>query len=103
MPNRNLCATLAGLSLAFASCSSDLTDPQTRERAPQYASAAAMPDVRISEIHYDNPGTDVDERIEISGPAGTNVAGWQVVLYNGGNGATYSPTKIGRASCRERV
>lgn len=34
--------------------------------------AADLPAVRISEIHYDNSGTDVDEKIEVSGPAGTD-------------------------------
>ncbi len=45
--------------------------------------SAALPNVRISEFHYDNVGTDAGERIEISGPAGTNVGGWRIVKYNG--------------------
>ena len=40
------------------------------------------PPVRISEIHYDNTGTDAGEAVEISAPAGTNLSGWQIVLYN---------------------
>ncbi len=40
--------------------------------------------VWINEIHYDNTSTDVDERIEIAGPAGTDLTGWSIVLYNGG-------------------
>ncbi len=45
--------------------------------------------MRISEFHYNHPGTDSagTEKIEISGPAGTNLAGWQVVRYNGSNPA----------------
>ncbi|MEZ5000823.1 MAG: hypothetical protein R2727_09375 [Bacteroidales bacterium] len=39
--------------------------------------------VFINEIHYDNDGTDVDEGIEIAGPAGTDLTGWKLVLYNG--------------------
>lgn len=39
--------------------------------------------VFINEIHYDNAGTDTGEAIEIAGPAGTNLSGWQLVLYNG--------------------
>jgi len=39
--------------------------------------------VWINEIHYDNTGTDAGEAIEIAGPAGTNLAGWSIVLYNG--------------------
>lgn len=53
--------------------------------------SAQLPDVRFSEIHYDNTGTDAGEAIEISGPAGMNVQGWTVVLYNGNGGASYSP------------
>jgi predicted extracellular nuclease len=49
-----------------------------------------VPDVHFSEIHYDNAGTDVGEAIEITGPAGTDVTGWSIVLYNGSNGAVYN-------------
>ena len=44
-----------------------------------------QPSVRISEFHYDNSGTDTGERVEISGPAGTDLTGWSVVFYNGSN------------------
>ena len=40
--------------------------------------------VFINEIHYDNAGTDAGEAIEIAAPAGTDLTGWSVVLYNGG-------------------
>ena len=43
------------------------------------ALASAQSTVRFSEIHYDNAGTDAGEAIEISGPAGADVTGWQVV------------------------
>jgi predicted extracellular nuclease len=43
----------------------------------------------INEIHYDNTGTDAGEAIEIAGPAGTDLAGWSLVLYNGSTGAVY--------------
>ena len=45
--------------------------------------------VWINEIDYDNVGTDTGEAIEIAGPAGTSLAGWRIVLYNGANGAQY--------------
>jgi predicted extracellular nuclease len=45
--------------------------------------------VFINEIHYDNDGTDVGEGVEIAGLAGTNLAGWSIVLYNGNGGASY--------------
>lgn len=41
------------------------------------------PTVHFSELHYDNSGTDVNEKIEIEGPAGTDLTGWSVVLYGG--------------------
>ena len=47
------------------------------------------PSVYISEIHYDNSGTDTGEKVEITGPAGTDLEGWHIVLYNGSNGASY--------------
>lgn len=46
--------------------------------------------VFISEIHYDNASTDSGEAIEVFGPAGTDLSGWSLVLYNGANGSTYN-------------
>jgi DNA/RNA endonuclease G (NUC1) len=54
-----------------------------------FSGAAFAQNVRISEIHYDNTGTDSGEALEISAPAGTDLTGWQVVLYNAANGAPY--------------
>src|SRR4051794_24998591 len=51
------------------------------------APAAAGP--FISEIHYDNARADSGEAIEIEAPAGSDLTGWQIVLYNGVNGAAY--------------
>ena len=48
----------------------------------------------VNEIHYDNSGTDVDEAIEVAGPAGTDLAGWRLVLYNGNGGAVYDTTDL---------
>ncbi|MBW8745441.1 MAG: hypothetical protein JF628_14085, partial [Sphingomonas sp.] len=44
----------------------------------------------INEIHYDNIGTDTGEKVEIAGPAGTDLGGWTVVAYNGNGGVVYS-------------
>ena len=52
-------------------------------------SSLASAQVRISEIHYDNASTDVGEAIEVSAPAGTDLSGWQIVLYNGNGFASY--------------
>jgi len=57
----------------------------------------AAPTVFINEIHYDNTGTDSGELIEIAGPAGTDLAGYSVVLYNGANGATYDTDALSGA------
>lgn len=43
----------------------------------------------INEIHYDNSGADADERVEVAGPADTDMKGWSLVLYNGKNGMPY--------------
>jgi DNA/RNA endonuclease G (NUC1) len=55
-----------------------------------------LPPVRVSEFHYDNSGTDFDEKIEISGPAGTSLSGWSLVLYNGAvnSRAPYNTTSL---------
>lgn len=55
---------------------------------PATAQAADDP-VFISEIHYDNVGADTGEAIEVQAPAGTNLSGWSLVLYNGSGGGTY--------------
>lgn len=46
--------------------------------------------VWINEIHYDNEGTDTGEFFEVAGTAGTNLAGWSVIGYNGNGGTTYA-------------
>lgn len=46
--------------------------------------------VFINEIHYDNVGGDTNERIEIAGPAGTDLTGWKLMLYNGSGGTEYA-------------
>ena len=50
--------------------------------------------VFINEIHYDNAGSDLNEGVEIAGPANTDLSGWQLVLYNGGNGPPYSTISL---------
>ncbi len=52
--------------------------------------ALAATPVFINEIHYDNVGSDSGEAIEIAGPAGTDLGGWSIVLYNGNGGAVYN-------------
>ena len=50
--------------------------------------------VFINELHYDNSGTDVGEAIEIAGPAGSDVGGCSIVLYNGANGSSYNTRNL---------
>ena len=47
------------------------------------AQSAIAQSVFINEIHYDNAGGDTGEAIEIAGPAGTDLSGWNIALYNG--------------------
>jgi hypothetical protein len=49
---------------------------------------------QITEIHYDNTGADANERIEITVPTGTNITGWNVILYNGAGGVSYNTTLV---------
>ena len=68
-------------------------------------SSLASAQVRISEIHYDNLSTDTGEAIEVSAPAGTDLTGWSVVLYNGSNGQSYDTDPLSgviAASCGMR-
>lgn len=48
----------------------------------------------INEFHYDNSGTDSGEFVEIAGPAATDLGGWRLLLYNGGNGSSYGEVAL---------
>lgn len=50
---------------------------------------ASASSIFINEIHYDNAGADTGEAIEIAGRAGTDLAGWKLLLYNGNDGKAY--------------
>ena len=62
------------------------------------ASADAVPahdsTIFVNELHYDNAGTDSGELIEVAGPAGTDLSGWSLVLYNGSNGSAYNTREL---------
>jgi hypothetical protein len=42
----------------------------------------------VSEIHYDNTGTDAGEEMEIEGDANSSLTGWSLVMYNGSPGSS---------------
>lgn len=50
--------------------------------------------VWVNEIHYDNDGTDTGEFVEVAGTAGTDLAGWQIVAYNGNGGTVYATANL---------
>ncbi len=54
------------------------------------AQAAVPTTPFVSELHYDNAGTDAGEFVEVQLPPGTSSAGLSVVLYNGSGGAVYA-------------
>ncbi len=49
----------------------------------------------INEFHYDNVGGDIGEFIEVAAPAGFDLTGWSLVLYNGSNGGSYNTISLG--------
>ena len=51
----------------------------------------------INEIHYDNQNIDVDEGVEIAGPAGTSLAGYSLVGYDGNTGQAYTNVDLAGA------
>ena len=51
-------------------------------------------DVFINEFHYDNASNDVGEFVEIAGPAGTDLTGWTLALYNGSDNELYNSNPI---------
>ncbi len=53
-----------------------------------------LPEVWINELHYDNNGVDVNEFVELAGPAGDNVNGWMLVAVDGATGAQYGRRKL---------
>ena len=50
----------------------------------------AEPIVWVNEINYDPLGTDAGEFIEVAGAAGTDLAAYELQLYNGNGGTVYS-------------
>lgn len=83
--NETLTVTLAnptgGAILGTAAATGTITNDDLPPPGPA--------EVFINEIHYDTAGADVGEFIEVAGPAGTDLTGWSLVLYNGNGGVVY--------------
>jgi predicted extracellular nuclease len=80
---------VAALALLVALSGSSLA-------APPLVADPADP-VFINEIHYDNASGDTGEAIEVAGPAGTDLTGWRLVLYNGNGGGEYDTINLSGA------
>lgn len=78
-----------GLFAVLASCAPDRSIAVSATLTRLGGTASLLAPERISEIHYDNAGTDAGEAIEVSFPNGTSLTGWSIVLYNGSGGAVY--------------
>ena len=50
--------------------------------------------VFINELHYDNTGTDVNELVEVAGPAGTDLSTYSIVLYDGSSSLSYGTINL---------
>lgn len=74
------CFSIYCLALALAGCSELADAPAGVEAARQ---PLALGSLIINELHYDNVGEDIGEAIELLGPAGTDLAEYELVLYNG--------------------
>lgn len=91
--------TLFEANESFAVTLSDVTGGATIGRATatgtisndDTAPPAPAANVFVNEIHYDNVGTDAGEAIEIAGVAGTDLAGYKLVFYNGTNTPDAAP------------
>jgi DNA/RNA endonuclease G (NUC1) len=93
-----------GAFVAVLSCSADRSVKPTTALTRLGGTTNLLAAERISEIHYDNASTDVGEAIEVSFPAGTDITGWSIVLYNGSGGAVYDTdllTGLTQTACTE--
>lgn len=93
-------ATLKGMQLGgpitvtVTATSNGLTKTATPTLTVNSVATIVPSTTVVSEIHYDNAGTDVGEAFEIEGDAGTSLAGWSLVLYDGNGGAAYNTTAL---------
>jgi predicted extracellular nuclease len=69
-------------------------------QSPNFANPTST--VFINEIHYDNTGADAGEFVEVAAPAGTNMANYSVVLYNGSGGAVYDTDALSGSTINQQ-
>src|SRR6478735_2496848 len=82
-----LSAPTGGAALGDASATGTITNDDAPPPTPPA-------NVWINEFHYDNAGTDAGEAVEIAGKAGTDLSGYQLVLYNGGSTAAEAAAAV---------
>lgn len=93
-------ATTSGTTTSTTTTSGTTTSTTTTTSATTTSATSStttgmmVADVWINEIHYDNAGVDVDEGIEVAGPAGADLASYGLELYNGSNGAVYDSVPL---------
>lgn len=58
----------------------------------------ARADVFVNEIHYDSPGTDANETVEVVATSGEDLSQYRIVLYNGSGGAQYDDKPLSAGS-----
>lgn len=73
-------------SVTFYATDKDGSDSEQISITVTSPPAPIQTNLWINEIHYDNQGADVNEGFEIAGPAGTDLSGYQVLLYDGNTG-----------------
>ncbi|MBX2929634.1 MAG: HYR domain-containing protein [Saprospiraceae bacterium] len=73
-------------------CPDDVPDPDPSvvTNVDDNCMIPCVTDPWINEFHYDNIGTDVNEFIEVAGPAGINLSVYTLYAYNGATGQFYN-------------
>src|SRR5688572_5893690 len=94
MSARRSVVLLSALTLALTGI--PVTAPTSIGPSSPRAVAEAGPDaaVFVNEIHYANTGVDTGEFVELAGPSGTDLTGFEVVLYDGETGQAYASTPL---------
>jgi predicted extracellular nuclease len=88
-PNQIFTAIIAICLILQQSVPAAVAAKHDQRIRPAFANPTST--VFINELHYDDSTAagDTNEFVEIAGPAGTNLANYSIVLYNGNGGAAY--------------